>query len=484
MPFKNAILYEECPVVLWSVVLRYNNMFMFICNRVIKQILCIILLFSDFVMYAVALFIVDILVLCEAMDFCSNPGENCLSSMQEELWNESVNDTSTCCNLTSKPVLWEEPQKWQTVYMRDIMVFSAFIERRSSADGLSVRIIGSGLQEQFHIIGQLYCQLWYMDKKSPYFVEAKYIGIYPNTFHRDAWSSHFILCPLSGVMKETGVKSLPYAVSVAVEPCIMAGNVLMVLHWNPVQKLNTYALCLPPLYGNFQNWTALVETFELHKLLGVAEIIIYSQSMSKMSKEVLQAYNGKGVTVVDWNFPKIKTSVYCQRAALNACLYHAGHVHKYITITDLDEVLVPRAAVTWPELMKKIASPLFGAYLFQHIYFRRNNTGEKPYLITQQSTWRNDKPHPPGKIRCKSMYDSDKAISLDLHFPYEMIKGVQEYILDPDEGLLHHYRILPLTTFRKNPERFTFIEDLYMHRYKKRLTKAYKDRLESLKMMD
>ncbi len=473
------MLYEECPVVLWSEVLRHNNMF--ICNRVIKQFYVSFFFFSDFIMFAVALFIVDILVVCEAMDFCSYPGENCLSSMQEEVWNESMNDISTCCNLTSKPISLEEPQKWQAVYMRDIIVFSAFIERRSSADGLSVRIIGSGLQEQFHIIGQLYCQLWYVDKKSPYFVEAKYTRIYPNTFHRDSWSSHFIICPLSGVMIETGVKSLPYAVSVAAEPCIMAGNVLMVLNRKLTEKLNTHALCLPPLHGQFQNWTALVETFELHKLLGVAEIIIYSQSMSKMSMEVLQAYNGKGVTVIEWNFPTINTNVYCQRAALNDCLYRAGHVHKYVTITDLDEVLVPRAARTWPELMEKIASPRYGAYLFQHVYFRRNNTGEEPYLITQQSTWRTDKPQPPGKIRCKSMYDSEKAISLDLHFPYEMIKDAEEYILDSHEGLLHHYRPSPMESFRKNPERYTYIEDVYMHRYKVRLTEAYKQRVESLK---
>ncbi len=438
-------------------------------------------------MFAVVLLIVDMLVMCEAIDVCSNPGEDCPKSMREDLLNESINNASTCCNLTSKPVLWEEPQKWQTVHMREIMVFSAFIERRSSADGPSVRIIGSGLQEQFHFIGQLYCQLWYVDKITPYVVNAKYIRIYPSISQRDDWVAHFIICPLNhvnGVMEESGTKSLPYAVSVAVEPCIMAGNVLMVLHRNPAEKRETHALCLPPLYGMFKNWTALVETFELHKLLDVTKIIIYSQSMSKMSKEVLQAYYDKGVTVVEWNFPTVNTNVYCQRAALNDCLYRAGHVHKYVTITDLDEVLVPRAAVTWPELMKKIASPLYGAYLFQHVYFRRNNTGEKPYLITQQSTWRNDKPHPPGKIRCKSMYESEKAISLDLHFPYEMIKGAQEYILDPDEGLLHHYRISPLTSFRKNPERFTYIEDVYMHRYKKRLTEAYKHRLERLKQMD
>ncbi len=425
---------------------------------------------------AVVLLLYSLVVTGQTNDFCSELSDDCTSRRESNIWTNSEDSAPFCRNLTSNPILTQETQTWQPVRMRDIMVFSAFMERRLSADGLSVRIVGSGLQEEFNFIGHLYCQLWYEDMELPTFVNAKYVRIYPSILHADMWVAHFIICPLGGLPATNGANSIPYAVSVAVEPCMSAGNVLMILHRDTVEKKNTHALCLPPLYGNFQNWTVLIEMFELHRLLGVAEIVIYSQSMGKKSKEVLQEYDGNGVTVVEWKFPMLKSSVNCQRAALNDCLYRAGHVHRYVTITDLDEVLVPRVSSTWPDLMKKIASPRYGAYLFQHVYFRRNNTGEQPYLITQQSTWRTDKPDPPGKIRCKSMYDSDKAISLDLHFPYEMVQGAHEYILDPHEGLLHHYRISPMETFRKHPERYHFIEDRHMHRYKERLTQAYEER--------
>ncbi len=270
-----------------------------------------------------------------------------MEAMNDSIWHSGVHyfqqsGEKVCRNVTIKPVFDKEPHSWQGVRMRDIILFSAFAEKRSFADGPSVRIIATGLQEEFYHIGGLYCQMW--------------------------------------------------------------------------QENDDYPVVVP------------------------------------------------------LNFPNLK-------AALYDCLYRAGHVHRYVTISDVDEVLVPRAASTWPELMKKIASPRYGAYLFQHVYFRRNNTGEQPYLITQQSKWRTDKPQPPGKIRCKAMYNSDHAIAVDVHIPYELVYESVEHMLSAEKGLLHHYRQSPSESFAKHPNRYRFIEDDYMLLYKDNLTRRYTEAL-------
>ena len=191
------------------------------------------------------------------------------------------------------------------------------------------------------------------------------------------------------------------------------------------------------------------------------------------------------VNVVMWkSFPSIKSNVWCQRGALNDCLYRMGHKYEYVSITDLDEVLTPRMVPTWPQLMKHIAKPEYGAYLFQHYYHRRNLTEQAKYelpLISQTSFWRTDVVTPPGKIRCKSMYRAEQAVSIDLHFPYLLVEGAKEYILDPEEGALHHYRAYPMESFMKHPQNYRYVEDRHMEMYKEELTKRVAARAEDAK---
>ncbi len=386
-----------------------------------------------------------------------------------------------CLNITAKPFFTKETQTWQDVGMRDAKLFSAFAERRSSADGPSVRVIANGLQEEFNHIGDLYCQMWYENGGYPAVVRAKYVRIYPSYDHHDEWVAHFVLCPMAGSFNHNYVQDFPFAVSVTPTPCSKASNALMVLNIHARKNTNTHALCLPPLYNYFRNWTMLVEMFELHKLMGAQGIYIYTQTVSKDTASVLRYYATERVTTITWNFPNLKAFQFSQRAALNDCLYRAGHLHRYVTVSDVDEVLVPRAASTWPELMRKIASPRYGAYLFQHVYFRRNNTGERPYLITHQSKWRTDKPQPPGKIRCKAMYDSENAISIDIHFPYELVYPAREYLLPAKIGLLHHYRATPTESFAKDPQRYQYVEDDYMLLYQENLTMRYINALSRIR---
>ena len=196
--------------------------------------------------------------------------------------------------------------------------------------------------------------------------------------YHDSWCSHFIICRLP-----EEVLTVPVAVSIVPTPCATSHNNLMVLNREPVQQKQNHGLCISPLYSNWKNWTMIVEWFEIHRLLGAEGMVIYNRSISYDTHIALRHYMedaSSNVQVIQWPFPRFyKSSVYCQRAALNDCLYRLGHTHHYVTITDLDEIIVPRVASTWPGLMAHVQQPEIGVYTIQHLYYRRNHT-EPGYL--------------------------------------------------------------------------------------------------------
>ena len=116
-----------------------------------------------------------------------------------------------------------------------------------------------------------------------------------------------------------------------------------------------------------------------------------------------------------------------------------------------------------------------GIFMFQHAYHKRNKTEglPEPVLITQTSLWRTDKVIPEGKIRCKSLYRTERALKLDLHFAYQMHPGVKEYMVPETEAMLHHYRVEPMETFKKYPERYNYMFDEFMYKYGDELKRRY-----------
>ena len=373
-----------------------------------------------------------------------------------------------------KPRLAREPFSWQRVRSRQVYVYSAFYETRPAADGPAVRVVGTGWQAAYNDVGDLFCHLWY--DAFDYAVSvgpAVYRVIYPSTLHHRDWSSHFILCPLP-----VGVAPAPYAVSVGPSPTEDAGNALSVQNREPTVKSNTHALCISALYNRFDQWRMLVEMFELQQILGVTEITIYDHSASEATRRALRHYVRAGrVNVLPWPLPahlRLNVNVLCQRAAYNDCLYRMSHRHRFVTFTDLDEILVPRRESTLPALMRTLEWRRdVGEFLFQHAYFRRNVSRDEPPLVTQSSFWRTDVVTPPGRVRSKAMYVAERAVSIDLHYAYTLLPGAASYVLAPEEGMLHHYRRDPMESFYKHPERYTYIEDRYMQQYKTRLVDAY-----------
>ena len=87
------------------------------------------------------------------------------------------------------------------------------------------------------------------------------------------------------------------------------------------------------------------------------------------------------------------------------------------------------------------------------------------------------------KVRCKSMYRADNAISIDVHIPYLLMPDAVEYLMPPETALLHHYRASRLSAFEEHSECYQFIEDRHMEKYKKRLVRAFRARKRAVNRM-
>ena len=139
--------------------------------------------------------------------------------------------------------------------------------------------------------------------------------------------------------------------SVAATRCESPSNTLMVLNRDQPNITDTHSLCISPMYNQYKEWELLVEQIELQKFLGAAEITLYELHVASEIKQVMKSYTkdpDENVNLVQWKFPAAgrKTNVWCQHAALNDCLYRMAHKHKYVTVTDMDEILVPRKEKT------------------------------------------------------------------------------------------------------------------------------------------
>ena len=391
---------------------------------------------------------------------------------------------SNDCSEWTKASLKEVSGVFLPVQGRPIYVYSAYYDDRKAAGGPVIRVIASGLQAEYNTIQDVFCLLWYTELPTAGRVKAEYHRIYQSTLYHDEYTAHFINC------KVNESKVIPKSISIIGDLCNETRYVL------PIKKIEarslkttrtnlTFGLCVSPIYNKFNDVGRMIEFIEIHRILGVSKFTIYDFSIGIKVKKLLDTYVKEGVLqVIPWHVnTNLRQFYFSQRESLNDCLYRNMDVVDFLAVHDLDEVIVPRVTSQWLGMVKNLTVGYIGAYLFQHAYFKRNKTfsgSTDPYLITQTSLSRTNKVVPAGKIRCKSMYDPRKVLKIDIHFPYQLLPGFKELIVDPKIAILHHYRAQSMQILHKPNSGIKFITDTYMQRYGLDLIESYKSRLKYL----
>ncbi|CAN0343772.1 unnamed protein product [Lampetra planeri] len=208
------------------------------------------------------------------------------------------------------------------------------------------------------------CQLFYRDPPTVMNVSAK----------EDRISSHFgfrygvynFLCNVPDRTPYPSHVSLTDKASDSAEPFLP--SIPVVAPGDSVARYD-FAVCLPTLFGAFNNSLILVQNLEMYRILGAGIVTVYNTSVSPTVNRILTHYSRVGfLEVVQWpieNYlnpskgwrPDIhpgELHYYGQIATMNDCLYRNMYRAKYISFADADEVILPRQWSNWADMMRAI----------------------------------------------------------------------------------------------------------------------------------
>ncbi|XP_053372902.1 glycosyltransferase family 92 protein F13G3.3-like [Mercenaria mercenaria] len=267
---------------------------------------------------------------------------------------------------------------------------------------------------------------------------------------------------------------MPDAVSIVMLSTIHNPLNILPVHVKPQLKTHKhFTMCLSLMHSSFSDSSQLLEWIELHKILGVERFLIYVQSVSNDVKQVLKFYeqeNNAMVATLPWSLTDdlcndVKLHYCGQLAALNDCLYRSKGYSYYIAATDLDEVIIPQHKndFTWLDMLLNL--PDHSVYLFRNSFVIRNlknsaDIKENKHIMTDY-LMRDDFIYGP-RDRSKMISWTDDVVTLGIHNVWAMRSG-DEYGVDPNVGLLHHYRKSPVV----------YPEGVHVFRIKSNVTVKY-----------
>ncbi|XP_045772840.1 uncharacterized protein LOC123872556 [Maniola jurtina] len=267
---------------------------------------------------------------------------------------------------------------WQHVSGTSVSLYAAYYDDRTSQR--YIRILANFHGRNISSEGPLYCQTRSTDPDK-YAVEV--VAAKPQEIWWHEWDNTqsevvtplLLSCPLTEVISDTSV------VSVVTQPCEDPSNGLILTPSKTRYKYErAFTICVKDMSFQKDISQNLVEWIETNKLLGVHMIDMYIDSLSKESEEVLLRYRAQGIVRL-FHVPikySSERSLWQRRRdhilTYNDCLYRNLRESKFIIPLDVDEILLPKKADTWTELLKRLThqgwSPnRYSAILVRNVFF-------------------------------------------------------------------------------------------------------------------
>lgn len=140
---------------------------------------------------------------------------------------------------------------------------------------------------------------------------------------------------------------------------------------------------------------------------------------------------------------------YFEVTLYNDCFLTNMYKYRYISLLDIDEIIVPLSGSSWLEMLNDIEEKgVKTTYVFQNVYFLdlfQNLTDyldedlpEYTYML--RNVYRAQS-HSPKGYYVKSFHDTDMTLMLHNHFPLKCINGgCKKLSVSTMVGQLQHYR--------------------------------------------
>ena len=231
-----------------------------------------------------------------------------------------------------------------------------------------------------------------------------------------------------------------------------ASVTLPVMTWRNEEPQKSFALCIPPLFGNVTA-ERLIEFIEFHRLLGVDHLYFYNYtgsgqeyvSIKRNISDVLNYYSKLGlVTTYQWRLPIEESLVryYGQLTTVHHCLYTAMFRYTYVAFNDIDEYIIPRwqNVTNWSDLLALVDNDRHCGFRFYSSFFQHDNNANTSVSDPVTMTWlfRYGDIH---QKRTKCIVRPERMFEMGVH---HMSKWNEEHWTPKDVeasvALVHHYR--------------------------------------------
>ncbi len=397
-------------------------------------------------------------------------------SPQHQSWNQNVKGTSDDPLKFDKSCIGTNMHEFQRVDQSDIFVISAFLENRNFTQQHFVKILGlvpKGFKDTIMCTFKGDRPKTQNDTFRPH-AKVRLFPEYQPPFCR--WKPAFIKCPIP----DQNFK--PKMVSLHILELGNITNVLNVTNWRNtanVLKVNslqgnatkTLGTCSDTMYNyRDKDIGPFIEFVEMNIKLGVDTIFIYgAHNVSANVMKVIQYYVTQGaVILVPWkvpmhveyedtfhgevrrsNIPGVKKYgklPYCvkkhaQRLAYLDCLYSNMAKYSFLAFLDRDEVIVPHAHDTLPQMLKHLQSTLEPniAALTSH---EHHFCTEKINIIggkTIQKFVTKIRKKASGRA-VKSIVQPMDVITMQIHRPEILVPGKSMIMLPRNTSTSNHFR--------------------------------------------
>ena len=267
----------------------------------------------------------------------------------------------------------------------------------------------------------------------------------------------------------------------------------MPIYYEKYEKRVKFALCVQKGLFGYVSPEMLIHFVEINKVLGASIITLWIQNTTESVYTAMLPYIKSGlVEVLDWKI-SVPMRNYGQYAVNNECLYRNIHRADYLVLHDIDELIIPYKHDTWDELLtyysNKINLSHYASLRFKSLPWKvgskNSNDGFLSNILSILPSI-----EIPWKMTCSKMNipyyfktterfkriditrkkviaSLNTTISIYTHRVRKMVEGVEkEYVVSPDIGLVHHYRIPPLDG--------TYIHSIVMKKFVNRVTPGIK----------
>ena len=234
---------------------------------------------------------------------------------------------------------------------------------------------------------------------------------------------------------------------------------------NSPKSLVSFAICVRPLFGESITVDDLIEFIEVNRVFGAQLFFFYvDESVDPSVLRCIREYERLGVVEsTPWKLPAELDKRIPEKGqyfTMIECVYRLMYRTKYLTITDIDEFIVPTRTDNWRSMLALIDAESkhghgdrIASYSFRNRFFLPDAPVVKPTEQTLPANWSNrfrvltkitgETKLYPWTERSKMMAPPERILVWHTHviLDHQVVPpGETNVYVDEKDAVMHHYR--------------------------------------------